>query len=143
MMRRALTWLRQEDGSSAVEFALLLIPSVLLIFGIIHVSLLMYTIQQLNFATEATARCMVTATSSKYSSQTCYTDASAKSYFQALYKGPTAAPSYVQFDRTQTCATTPSGDTTYQVITSTTYTVKAAFISLPVSLRAKACFPHT
>jgi Flp pilus assembly protein TadG len=146
-MRRALiAWLRDERGASAVEFALVLGPFLLLIFGIIHLCLMMYSAQQLNFAAEATARCMVTAQASGYLSAPCYYDTTAtppdtsavQTYFKAMYHGPTATPTFTTLDEKQTC----NSSSDYQVVASANYVINAAFFTKTVPLTAKACFPH-
>jgi Flp pilus assembly protein TadG len=138
MIARLFRWVRTEAGSSAVEFALLLFPVTLLIFGIIHVSLLMYTIQQLNFATEATARCMVTSQASGYSSSTCYSTTNATNYFKVLYRGVTSTPTLSTLDWTQTC----NSANNYQVVATANYKIRAVLVRWDVPLEAKACFPH-
>ena len=143
MMRWLHFWLRREDGASAVEFALLLTPIVLLLFGIVHLCLLTYTAMQLNYASEATARCMVTSATSAYSGATCANNTAAKSYFSALYHGVSASPTWVNIDETQTCNTTSTADTAYQVVTTASYQVNALLASKTVTLKARACFPHS
>ena len=56
-MRSVIRYWRHESGSGAAEFTMVLIPFAALIFGIIHMSLLFYANQSLQFAAEAAARC--------------------------------------------------------------------------------------
>lgn len=143
MIRLVFKWLRDEDGASAAEFAMVLAPLLALLFGIIHLSLMMYSAQQLNFAAEATARCLVVSQNANTSSSQCPTTTAATTYFQALYKGPTAAPSLAQLDESPKCNTNSGTNTDYQVVATTNYVINAGFFSKTVPLTAKACFPHT
>jgi Flp pilus assembly protein TadG len=138
MMRCSKDWLRSEGGASAAEFALIVPAFVLLIFGIIHMSLMLYSAQQLNYAAEATARCLVVSTNSGYASASCRDNTSATSYFKTMYHGPTATFTLSTLDETQTCATAG----TYQVVATTNYIIRAGFLRKSVPLTAKACFPH-
>lgn len=146
-MRKLLSaWCWGERGASAAEFALILPALALLIFGVIHMGLMMYSAQQLNFAAEATARCMVVAANSGYSSATCYNTTgtnSATTYFNALYKGPTAPASFSQLSESPTCATNAGTDSDYQVVATANYVINAGFFSKTVPLTARACFPHS
>lgn len=144
MTRKHRLWRLNEDGSSAVELALVLPLVILVIFGIVHMSLLMYSAQQLTSAAEATARCMVVARNSGYTGSTCYDytntgTGTAKTYFYNVYHGPTAQPTFVTFDETVNCQT--SG--VYQIITNADYVINAGFFKKTVQITAKACFPHT
>jgi Flp pilus assembly protein TadG len=142
------TWLEDERGASAVEVALLLTPLTLLVFGVVHLCLMMYSAQQLNFATEATARCVVTSASSNYASAPCWTSTAATSYFRTLYKGITATPSLTFCSGTYSDCTISAyactGSTgNYQVTATVNYVINAGIASKTVPLTAKACFPHT
>jgi|WetSurMetagenome_2_1015567.scaffolds.fasta_scaffold91923_2 Flp pilus assembly protein TadG len=137
---------REERGAAAAEFAMVLPVFLVLMFGAIHLCLMMYAVQQLDFATEATARCMVVAQGSGYSSATCYTNTgtnSATAYFDAHYLGPTATPTLSQLDETQTCNASTTKDTDYQVVATVNYNINAVFFTKSVPLKARACFPHT
>jgi Flp pilus assembly protein TadG len=143
MIARPKAWLSDEGGASAVEFALVLTPMVLLLFGVMHLCLLVYSAVQLNYAAEATARCLVTSANSTSSSATCATTTAAQTYFKALYHGTTATPTFVTMDETQTCNTASTLDSAYQVVATANYVINAGVASKTVALTARACFPHT
>lgn len=131
-MTRISSYLRDETGTSAVEFALVLIPFLVVFFGLLHLSLLMYSANRLSFATEATARCLAVSAASKYSGATCSDTTKAATYFSALYGGP--APATPTFP-TDTCGA--------RVDSTASYSFNALFASRVISLSASACFPET
>jgi Flp pilus assembly protein TadG len=135
-------WWKSERGAAASELALLLVPLSLLVFGIVHLCLITYASVRLNFATEATARCIVVtsnATAGGITAPPCSGTNADLSYLQAMYAGPTALPTFVSGypDVTQKCTTAGS----YQVQAQVNYVINALFISRTVPLVAKACFP--
>lgn len=142
-------WLRDERGASAVELALLLVPLVLLLFGIMHLFLLSYSAMQLNYAAESTARCMVTAANANANGGyvgTCKNatgSPSATTYFDGIYHGVTATPTLAQLDETVTCQTNGTVNTDYQVVATAPYRINAFSVAWTVTLTAKACFPHS
>jgi Flp pilus assembly protein TadG len=148
MIRALSDWAADETGASAVEMGLLLTPIILLLFGIVHLCLMLYSATQLNFATEATARCIVTSATSAYSSSPCYTSTLANRYFTSMYRGVTVAPTVTLCGGTfANCVTSSyactSSTTNYQVTATANYVINAGVASKTVPLSAKACFPHT
>jgi Flp pilus assembly protein TadG len=149
MTRGIRTWLIDESGASAAELGLLLTPLVLLIFGVVHLCLMTYSAMQLNYATESTARCIVTSAASSYTSAPCYTSTLAGNYFTALYRGITPAPTVTlcggTFSNCGTAAYSCTGtaaSTGYQVVATANYRINAGIVSKTVALSSKACFPH-
>jgi Flp pilus assembly protein TadG len=132
-MKKLADYKRDQSGSSAVEFALVVVPVVMFIFGTINLCLAMFSATQLNFATEATARCRVVSATSGYSGALCSDDTKAQAYFAARYHGPTTAP-VVQFTTDANCG--------LRVTATTSYTVSAVLITRNVPLGAWACFPQ-
>jgi Flp pilus assembly protein TadG len=55
-----------DSGATAVEFALVLPPFLMLLFGIISASLVVYTAASLHYAVEGAARCYSVNTKSCY-----------------------------------------------------------------------------
>jgi Flp pilus assembly protein TadG len=148
MIRALSNWAADETGASAAEMALLVTPIVLLMFGIVHLFLMLYSAMQLNFATEATARCIVTSSTSANSSSPCYTSTLANSYFASMYRGVTQAPTVTLCGGTfSNCSTSTYACTSttgnYQVTATANYVINAGVASKTVGLSAKACFPHT
>jgi Flp pilus assembly protein TadG len=149
VISRLKDWVRDERGASAAEFGLLLTPLTLLLFGVMHLCLFMYSSMQLDYAAEATARCMVTAANASANggyADTCYNatgSPSATTYFNGLYHGFTTTPSLVQLDETVNCQTQGTVNTDYQVVATANYQINAFFFEKTVTLTAKACFPHS
>ena len=124
-MRRATRFLREERGSGAAEFTLVFIPFAAMVFGIIHLGLLFYANQSLQFAAEMAARCF------SVDANTCPTTGSVQTYAAGKYKGPNIGASFV-------ASKTGCGHT---VAGSGNYTFNAVFVRRSVPLTATACFP--
>jgi Flp pilus assembly protein TadG len=125
-MRIGSYW-REERGSGAAEFAIVLIPFLALVFGIINVSMMMYANHTLQYATEAAARCY----SVLHYNTTCSTVANVKTYAAQQYKGPAISPVF-----------TPSATGCGHTVTATgTFALNAVVYTFNVPLSAQACFP--
>jgi Flp pilus assembly protein TadG len=137
----ARDWARRERGSAAAELALMLVPVTLFLFGIVNLCLMAYAQNQLNFAAEATARCMVVAnnaTTAGVTAPACTSTSTDLAYLKGFYKGPTADPTFETGSPVlQKCT---SGN--YQVIANANYVINAAWVSWTVPLKAKACFAY-
>jgi len=124
-MRRFSRYWTDESGSGAAEFAIVLLPFVVLIFAIIHLCLMFYANQTLQFATEAAARCY------SVDSINCSTTGAVQLYAAGRYKGPNITPT---FAATATgCGHTVNGSGSYQL--------NAVVVNVSVPLTATACFP--
>ena len=124
MNRLGRSW-RDEFGGGAAEFAIVLLPFAALIFAIIHLSLLFYANQTLQFAAEAAARCY------SVDAVSCSTPGAAQTYAAGRYSGPNITPVFVA---TATgCGHTVNGSGSYQL--------NAVFVNVSVPLAATACFP--
>lgn len=125
-MKQLRAYWRDEHGGGAAEFALVVMPFSALIFGIVHLCLMLYANQNLQFAVEGAARC-----SSVMSATTCNTPGAVQTYASGLYKGPNISPS---FGYLQTgCGNTVTG--------TGSYTLNAVFVRVSVPLSSTACFP--
>lgn len=124
-MRFLISFLRNECGSGAAEFALVIIPFSAMIFGIIHMSLLFYANQSLQFATEAAARCY------SVDSTNCSSTGATQTYAASRYAGPNIGASFVA--STAGCGHTVTG--------SGNYALNAVVITRSIPLSAAACFP--
>ena len=118
---------RDEFGGGAAEFAIVLIPFAALIFAIIHLSLLFYANQNLQFAAEAAARCY------SVDAVACSTPGAVQLYAAGRYKGPNISPSFSALAFPSGCGHTVTG--------SGSYPLNAVFVSVGVPLAATACFP--
>jgi len=124
-MSRACKFWANERGGGAAEFALVLLPFAALIYAIIHLCLLFYANQTLQFATEAAARCY------SVDSINCSTTGAVQLYAAGRYKGPNITPT---FAATATgCGHTVNGSGSYQL--------NAVVVNVSVPLTATACFP--
>jgi len=122
------SYLRDENGASSAEFAMVIIPFVVAIFGIINVSLMMYANHTLQYAVEAAARYYsVTCTSS------CASNTTVQNYASSHYSGPSISPVFTAATNASGCSHTVTGQGTFPL----------NFIigSRNVSLAATACFP--
>ena len=124
-MRRLTVFLREEFGGGTAEFAIVLLPFSALIFAIIHLCLLFYANESLQFATESGARCY------SVDSVNCGTPGAAQTYASGKYTGPTISPVFV-------ATATGCGHT---VTANGTYAFNAVVASFSVPLTATACFP--
>jgi len=124
-MRSVIRYWRHESGSGAAEFTMVLIPFAALIFGIIHMSLLFYANQSLQFAAEAAARCF------SVDANNCATTGAAQTFASGKYKGPNIGATFV-------ASKTGCGHT---VAGSGNYSLNAVVVSRNIPLTATACFP--
>jgi Flp pilus assembly protein TadG len=125
-MKRLRDYWGEEHGGGAAEFAIVALPFSALIFAIIHLSLMFYASQNLQFAVEGAARC-----SSVMSSTTCNSAGAVQTYAAGLYKGPNISPSFAY--STAGCGHTVTG--------TGSYTLNAVFVSTSVPMSVTACFP--
>jgi Flp pilus assembly protein TadG len=116
---------RDQLGAGAAEFAIVVIPFTAMIFGIIHLSLLFYANQTLQFAAEAAARCY------SVDSVNCATTGAVQTYAAGRYTGPNISPSFVASG--VGCGHTVTGTGNYQL--------NAVFVNVSVPLSVSACFP--
>lgn len=116
---------KDEFGGGAAEFAIVLLPFAALIFAIIHLCLLFFANQSLQFAAEAAARCY------SVDSINCSSTGAAQTYAMSHYKGPNISPTFVATGTG--CGHTVNGNGTYQL--------NAVFVRVGVPLAATACFP--
>jgi len=124
-MKRVLRFWCDEFGGGAAEFAIVLIPFVALIFAIIHLCLLFYANQSLQFAAQAGARCYAV------DSVNCGSIGASQIYAGGRYGGPNIGASFV-------ATATGCGHT----VTGTgSYSFNAVVGRFTVPLSATACFP--
>jgi len=129
-MRELIYHAREECGASSAEFALVLIPFIGLVFGIIGLCLLLYANQTLQFATQSAAR---------YYSVQCAngsnpTVAQVRSYAESVYKGPSISPTFTPVSGG--CASN-----SHEVSVSGNFILNAGIFSKSLLLQAHANFP--
>ena len=143
-MRRLRKFARHDGGASALEFALLAVPLLLIIVGTIEYGRALWTQQAMQSLAISTARCVGISQSECASSGT-YSSSKTTAYViaEAARLGvPLQGP-----DISVNAATSCQGVTGFATVTITYRFVSAApeFLTAMVlgpNLRAPACFPH-
>ncbi len=130
-MKNLRHYLRDNNGASAAEFALVLVPFIGLVLAIIGGSMMFYANQSLQYATETAAR--------YYSVQTANTGsapstATVQTYAHNAYVGAGISPSFI-------AARGGCGANGFQVTASATFPLNTGLINISVPLKAHACFP--
>ena len=127
-MRTGLRYFRDNNGAGAAEFALVVVPFIGLVLGIIGLSMALYANQTLQFATEAAARYYsVQAAIGNNPSTTTITN-----YASTHYKGPSITPSFVA-NAAASCG--------HQVTGTGTLPLNTGLVNTSVTLHSSACFP--
>src|ERR1700683_4600398 len=139
MVQLTSIW-KDQKGSSAAEFALILPGLAFLIFGIFNLCEVTYAQVCLHEAVESAARYASVAPAANTSDSNLSTLVPA--YAQNHYMGPSlgTSPTFVTNGPCQVQASDP-GSEGYQVSWTGTYKVFYGFGSLPFTLSAQACFP--
>lgn len=119
-------FLRDEDGTTAAEFALVLPLFLITIFSTVYICLLLGAMSNLHAATEQAARCL------SVNAVGACTSANIDSYTQGLYKGP--GITNLAFSATQPAC----GN---QVVGSGTFSLFTGISSIGVSVSSSACYP--
>ncbi len=118
------------SGTTAVEFAMVSAPFLMLLLGIISASIVVYTAASLHDAVEGAARCY-SAETSQYSSATdCVSATTTQSYAKTLYLG-TGSPTFT--------ASTPSCG--HQVNATLNVVLGTGMAQWNIPLSATACYP--
>jgi Flp pilus assembly protein TadG len=116
---------RNEDGSAAIEFALIAGPLFMLLFGIIEISRAYWIQGALAYSVEQAARC------ASIDSVACGTATQIKAF--------AANRSGVQFD---TAIFTSSNDVCGRLVTASyPFTFHIPYFASSLSLTARACYP--
>jgi Flp pilus assembly protein TadG len=145
MMRRASTSLRHDrSGASAVEFALVLMPLLMLAFGTIEYGRLLWTKEALQQTAIAGARCMGILQTSCASGGS-FSSANATSYIQRVASGwgisvPSAG---VILTPNTSCGGEPGFAEVSLAVTFTSFVPKIVLIPAGGEVvTATACFPN-
>ena len=123
---RRLRLVSCESGATAVEFALVAPPFLMLFVGILSACVAVLTEASLDYAVEGAARCY------SVNSTQCSTASATQSYAQTLYQGPNSpAPTFT--------ASTPSCG--HQVTGTLNYVLSAGVKQWTIPMSSTACFP--
>jgi Flp pilus assembly protein TadG len=117
--------LLNDEGTTAVEFAIIVPVFILLIIGTIALCFALFLVGSLHFAVEDGARCASVKTT------ICTDAASTIAYTQSRYLGPARSPTFTY--AAATCGNSVSASISYSMdVGSKTFVI-------PIS--ATACFP--
>jgi Flp pilus assembly protein TadG len=138
-MIRLSAYRRDQRGSSAAEFALVVPLIAMLVLGVLHMSLMMYSAVSLHSAVEATARCLsVSANNPSGSTTQCPNPAQVQAYGQSRYTGIyNISPQFTVVSPAVTCT---NGN---QVSGSGTYNISLGLLNASIPITANACFPYS
>jgi Flp pilus assembly protein TadG len=114
-----------QQGTTAVEFAIIAPVFIALLIGTIALSIGLFLIGSLHFAVEDGARCASVKTT------ICSDAATTVAYTQSRYYGPDVSPTF-------TYATAACGNS---VSASINYSMNVGFRTFVVPISATACFP--
>jgi len=130
-MRPRSSYARDEQGSAAVEFALLVPVTLVLLLGIFHLCFVTYAAGSLHWAVEQAARCA--SVGQRNTGLPCGTSiASVKAYAASIYQGPLVNLDFQPRDMGY-CRRV-YGEGTYKII--------LGFVNVDVPVSATACFPE-
>jgi len=147
MMRRLRRFGRANGGAAAVEFAAVLGPLLLLMFGVFEFGRLLWTREALQETATAAARCMGMSASS-CSAAGAYSASGATTYIENTAKnwGITLTAANITLDNNATCAGISAANGFSSV--TITYNFQSVVPSIVTSLNggktlnSTACFPN-
>jgi Flp pilus assembly pilin Flp len=116
---------RSEDGTTAVEFAIIAPVFILLLLGTIGLCFALFLIGSLHYAVEDGARCASVKTT------ICSDSATTIAYTQSRYLGPNVSPTFTY--ASAACGNSVSG--------SISYSMNIGFRTFVIPISATACFP--
>jgi len=116
---------RNQEGTTAVEFAIIAPLFILLVLGIIGVCFALFLVGSLHFAVEDGARCASVKTT------LCQDSATTVAYTQTRYLGPNVSPTFSA--TTSACGNTVTG--------TVSYTMDIGLRRFVIPISATACFP--
>jgi Flp pilus assembly protein TadG len=132
MMRNLLRSIRKnQEGTTAVEFAIIAPIFILLVLGIIGVCFALFLVGSLHFAVEDGARCASVKTS------ICSDTATTIAYTQTRYLGPNVSPTFTH-NAAAACGPANSGNS---VTGTVNYTMDIGLKRFVIPISATACFP--
>ena len=117
--------LRNKEGTTAVEFAIVSPVFIAMLFGVIGLCITLFLIACLHFAVEDGARCASVKTT------ICVDAASTVNYTQSHYMGPNVSPTFSYADA-------PCGKSVTGTIS---YSMNLGFQTFAVPISATACYP--
>jgi Flp pilus assembly pilin Flp len=144
MRERFKTFLGDDLGASAAEFALVLPLLSMLVFGTIQLTMAMYAASTLRASVEEAARC---ASAKQYTtcgdSNGIVSSTKVVAVATGFYSGPGIGPSFVY--ATDASCGSPSDSTKpgHRVTGTGSYAMGVGLASFTIPLSATACFPSS
>lgn len=124
-MRRLVGRLGDDDGATAIEFAILAPVFLMLVVGTIYLCIGLFMVGSLNFAVQKSARCAAVQ------STVCTDSASTIAYAKKSYFGPKPIPTFTYAEKA--CGKNVSG--------SDSFVLELVMTKVTVPIHATACFP--
>jgi len=116
---------QRQEGTTAVEFAIIAPVFLLLVLGTIGVCFALFLVGSLHFAVEDGARCAAVKAT------ICPDAATTIAYTQSHYLGPNVSPTFTY--AAATCGQSVSA--------SVSYSMNVGFRTFVIPISATACFP--
>jgi Flp pilus assembly pilin Flp len=120
---------RDQQGTTAVEFAIVAPVFIALLIGTLALCVAFFLIGSLHFAVEDAARCASVKTT------ICADSATTVAYAQSHYYGPNVSPTFT-YD--PPAPTAPCGN---RVTAKISYSMNVGFRTFTIPISATACFP--
>jgi len=117
---------RNQEGTTAVEFAIIAPVFFLLVLGTIGLCFALFLVGSLHFAVEDGARCASVKTT------ICSDQATTIAYTQSRYMGPNVSPNFT-YTAGVPCGNSVSG--------TVSYSMNIGFRTFVIPISATACFP--
>ena len=133
-MRPALPFRRDEQGSSAVEFALVVPLFLALVFGLINLSIVLFGVVTMHYAAEDAARCY------SVQSTVCTTPGTTQTYAVSRYAGPNFPPAFIA-TKDGRCHSTAGAFDGKKVTATASYGFGTGLVNVTLPLSAEGCFP--
>jgi Flp pilus assembly protein TadG len=133
MTKPSFALARDESGSAAAEFALLIPVTIVVVLGIFHLCAALYASADLHYTVEQASRCA--ATSQVNTSTPCgASQATATTYAARIYSGPGVGGTYGSLDDT-------TNNCRQINVTGANYRISLGFVNVNIPLSAQSCFP--
>jgi Flp pilus assembly protein TadG len=117
---------RNQQGTTAVEFAIIAPVFIMLVFGTIGLCFALFLVGSLHFAVEDGARC------ASVKASICPDSATTIAYTQSRYLGPNVSPTFTP-DLNAACGKSVTG--------SVNYSMNVGFRTFVIPISATACYP--
>lgn len=139
-MKGLIRYGRNEDGTSAVEFALVILPLLVIVIGLIGLCTVMYFNATMQHSVEDSARWASVTTA--VNNGTAPSATAVQNHFNGRYVGPTVDTfTYASTATEATCSAGAGTQTFHRVYAHAVFNLNAVLASIPFDIQASACFP--